>query len=613
MDFKNRLQGQGKKALSAVAVAVVAGVMIAMVYKRAAASASSSPGPINNYTSQVYSQHKADLSKNREKIASLQREIDAARKQQGAVVMSPVKSGPSTGIVRTQSQYEWAKSFAVDGIRVGAQWSDVRAKFTDAIPLIVPTNNVSSWKITLEHGLKEADFVNVRVFEGKVYSLHATYSGETAKRIGAFDGIREKLTKGMGAPDKTYSILVRWEDSLASEDLSFSVLHMEERGVVTLSVHQPMVDKRAWRLVLPQWDEAHAWNLRVAKRFEFPEKKREGYKRPAFSRDYRRIYYVDRTTVNSGKDQCHLVEFSLEEQKVLRRFSMPCGYAVCAAVSPDEKKVMVSWGGNLCQVDLESEKTTEFTVSESGRVEDIAWPEQKKLLLSIFPDAGRYCELDLDTLMRRSSERCPPGFEYGRFQMSRHQNVAFDIKSLNLRNNINSSKELCASSRTDAYTRQFSDDPHIGDFSWVVWSPDLRYVLYSKYDSMVMLRLDVRPTPFLHYEVAGIESRLSESQRQKIKQAFLTGRRIWLNVYEPRINPLNGRVVGPDPGKIKGQGFLTQIEPTLRFKYTFEETPVLQGDIVSKVDIDGEESMGIRWPWGHDVWGVLSKPCEGER
>ena len=76
-------------------------------------------------------------------------------------------------------------------------------------------------------------------------------------------------------------------------------------------------------------------------------------------------------------------------------------------------------------------------------------------------------------------------------------------------------------------------------------------------------------------------------------------------IYGPNINALNGKVVGLEEEKYKGQGFITQIEPTLKFKFTYEITPAEIGDVMA-VFLEND------WKWDRQVWGELVKVGEGE-
>jgi len=68
-----------------------------------------------------------------------------------------------------------------------------------------------------------------------------------------------------------------------------------------------------------------------------------------------------------------------------------------------------------------------------------------------------------------------------------------------------------------------------------------------------------------------------------------------------RIREQKLKLLGPDESNFKGQGFLSQIEPTFKFNCSFESLPAQVGNIVSSLQVDNGENRGTK------VWDELVK------
>ena len=122
----------------------------------------------------------------------------------------------------------------------------------------------------------------------------------------------------------------------------------------------------------------------------------------------------------------------------------------------------------------------------------------------------------------------------------------------------------------------------------------------------MILQLGTRPKPTLEYDVSRSDGNITDEQRTQLIQALAEGKRIWANIYNSKLNPLNGKVIGPDESFIKGQGFLTQVEPTIRFQVTYEQMPAETSNVLAGLQVVNG------WNWGNQVWGELAAIKPGQ-
>jgi hypothetical protein len=350
------------------------------------------------------------------------------------------------------------------------------------------------------------------------------------------------------------------------------------------------------------FENAEAWNIKIGNVIELPTVN-ISYSRPAFSHDSSRIVYAVRSDGHAS-----LVVRSVKSFDVLKTIPLEddvfgWGYIfqMSVAYSPDDKKVVlgpVSVGDkNLLFIDTDTRKIVGVKAgfnTASGNL--IRWPEPNYITVN------SYQGVNLETL-----ETFTLSEEQNVVKLPQQKNFVMDCLPVANFGSVNGDAQfdLRVSSRGHPYMKVLQKGV------WgVVWSPDLRYILNgfgSAYgNSPNLIELGLCSTPALDFDVKGLVQSLTPEQSQIIKNAFNAGKRIWLSVYDRKINPLTDKLIGPDEGNFRGQGFLTQIEPTFRFKYTFENHPAQTNNIVSSLQVDNGEN------WGTKVWGELVKVGEGD-
>jgi hypothetical protein len=369
------------------------------------------------------------------------------------------------------------------------------------------------------------------------------------------------------------------------------------------------------------FDNAEAWNFIVKDTFDIPNISSQ----PSFTRDYRELLYVSAQPLSEGgvleNYQVSLIVMSLDSMQVVKTIKLTergdYGYlGKCIACSPDGKKVVYGPVGNptnLFFIDLENSRVIGVSCDPNiNRYSDVHmyWPTPTRLDVLANYNNPSY-QINLDTLDVKILPESTAKAESDVFNIQSQKNSVFDILAA-----WNAPLNLNVSSRKYPYKRVLLHNifPNDGGAVPVIWSPDLRFVVIQKsrecYDGKMpasLVRFGLRPTPMLDFEIRGLDQTLTPEQRQTVKSAFTAGKRIWLSVYDARINPLTDKLVGPEENNLRGQGFLTQIEPTFKFQYTYENLPAQTNNIVSSLQVDNDEN------WGTKVWGQLVNVGEGDK
>ena len=352
------------------------------------------------------------------------------------------------------------------------------------------------------------------------------------------------------------------------------------------------------------FENAEASNIVIEKTTAFPDLSDDVIDRadPVFSHDFQRLAYC---TAEWGRHVGHLIIRSSEDGTIIKDVRLPDGEGH-VAWSPDDKRIVIVWdlapddlvvgiqSPHLFFVDSDTAKVIEVKIDCAYTIDRVIWPDQNKLKLMRRQDPP--FEVDLDNLQVSS---LPPEVSdvVGKdFQVSKHKNCILELDSNN---------RLLICDRNRSYSKMLL--ANMGRF--INYSPDLKYVILKNEVihnglpsvGLKLLKLGMRPTPILDFEIKGLDQTLTPEQRQTIKNGFSAGKRIWLSVYDGKTNPINDKVVGPDEGNVRGQGYLTQIEPVFRFKYTFENLPAQTNNIVSSLQVDTGEK------WETKVWGILAE------
>ncbi len=384
------------------------------------------------------------------------------------------------------------------------------------------------------------------------------------------------------------------------------------------------------------FDTAEAWNLKVERRIQFPAdiSQRSAYSRPAFSPDFRQLAYCVRERIDllTSASKYTVAIRSVETWEVVKSFILPIQDFISGGLvdrfqnvvfSPDGKKLVVapvrgfspSPDANFLFIDVESAKLTGIRMEELATLPSlgrVSWPN----LTNIYIMRGLGTEplaIDLDNLrvFKLPAESNDPqgrGLQICRSTLYRIPEEVSTAKH----DAAPLQRDLFVSSIQSPYSRVLEPKLRIpsADYnSWISWTPDLRYILFTPGDSFeeapVFLKLGLRPTPQLDFEVnpAFLRS-LTDNQRQQVKSMLTEGKRMWVTVSGRKINPLNDKLIGPDERDLRGYAFVTSLEPRLSLRYAYEFAPAEVGNVVAFVRIDDG------WEWVNQVWGELA-PVSG--
>lgn len=307
------------------------------------------------------------------------------------------------------------------------------------------------------------------------------------------------------------------------------------------------------------FENAEAWNINVETTLEIPHIS----SRPAFSRDSQELLYVSGQPLNDAGMvpiyDVSLIVVSLESMKVVKtiKLTQQGDYNILGkslACSPDGKKVAygpcgIKGGTNLLFIDLNTSKVIGVACDQNINTGVLMyWPNSTNLDVLSYGAANPNpsYRINLDTL---EVSYLPEGLnqaDRATFRVQTNKNYSFTRAPLTLNN---SSSDLNISSRQQPYTRVLLRNlpTEWGDTLPVIWTPDLRFVLIQSgqlgFDGNIrtsLVKLGLRPTPILDFEIKQLDQTLTTEQRQIIKNAFDTGKRIWLSVYDRKINPLTG-------------------------------------------------------------------------
>lgn len=299
-----------------------------------------------------------------------------------------------------------------------------------------------------------------------------------------------------------------------------------------------------------------------------------------------------------------------------------------AAWSPDSKKIAYCNGDKLHMLDIGASKTTEIPNPGRTCVSDAwVWNEPYGIL---FVEGGNYSVLNLETLRTdmifqsrsfgtfrplRPAERAALKKEESEYNAKRssldHQLRRQDHATAYVHPGYNSNG-LLLSALDDSYHKlllngayyphSFDVSPNLDSIVYVVAdmaSSELRYTKLRKGKP--------RPTKFM--VAFNKQEQLSRQQQQDFEK-YWQGVRIrsddsltdgelskpsfWGDVYEPQVNPLTGKVVGPNQEKPKGRViFESSTDTNSIVRSYFETVPIKSGDIVTNIRSDMPGGRGF--------------------
>ncbi len=411
------------------------------------------------------------------------------------------------------------------------------------------------------------------------------------------------------------------------KESGWAVASVKLKSFTALKSPSPPQSEQMFSANSPSFADAEAWQIRVKETWRFPKES----SRPAFSHDFRRIAYLvagpaDEEPVGLSKPwEVRLVVRWLESRQATRTIRVPVEATFMPrtiAWSPDDKRIaMASYEGgggtpgtNMFFIDLTSSKVTgvrfDKGVSQDGL---IFWPAPTTLVVTYRLGSASILEIDTLKVLQDDRQEDRPkelrNYDYRamEFGTSNHKNCVLNLRSYGFKGL--DGKNLVVDSRHRAHTRVLLQntvqDDGVSD-DWIFWTPDLQYVVFHpptvfQPRPATLVHLGETGSPILDFRIDTAADSLSPEQLGQLKSAFASGKRVWASVFGKRVNPLNDRMLGPDEGQFRGQGYLTQIEPALRFTYSFEVAPGARyGDVASHFMVENA------WDWGSQVWGQLT-------
>jgi hypothetical protein len=395
---------------------------------------------------------------------------------------------------------------------------------------------------------------------------------------------------------------------VASEHSSPAVRAVEPPKPPTPDIIEEQIQKEDYPYanasIPDSFEAAEAWNIRVEKVQTIVDL----IGTPSFSPDYQNIAFT-----RNRDAQMEIAILSINKREIIRRIPLPLVTQDQKHItySPREARVTYSVDAKkmvygpislddgrsrfgLIFVDLQTGKiiTVDFPHEISwggpGSIGIVVlWPKADTIYISRIGGFG-YERVNLDTLQIQQRENpSPEEWKLEQQQVTTHKN--FVLQS--------GENGLQVAGRKTPYSRVL--------FSGTArhWTPDARYVLSeTREEGMRLLTLGLRPSPVLDFELKGI----SDQKIAEMQNYTNAGAQIWASIYGNRVNPLTDRVIGPNKEDYHGQGYLTQLSPVVRFRFSVEQRSAEVGNVASDFLVpEGWKSGRIGQRWVDLIWAEL--------
>ena len=324
---------------------------------------------------------------------------------------------------------------------------------------------------------------------------------------------------------------------------------------------------------------------------------------PAFTHDAKRALYV----AYRGNNQPELTIRDLRSLEVVKTLN-PNSNPVMLAWSPDEQRIgYQAQQGNFHIIEVNTGRDIEIPASMcNGMLEYLFWPKVSEIHAKT--EFGHVI-LDLDTL--RVVRKDIPVEEGNEFIANhspselKHRLCALVREDLD-QGGIRGSYLFITQSEGPAAHPLLN-----GIFASTTYfaTPDLRHLLVADSNLHVVdiYTLGVQPGERPTWRIDINNSKLlNAEQRARHKSYLLDKIPFWGKVYSPQVNPLNGKVIGPNTESYKGTIFITKWTDTYAVAVTgLEMQPFSEGDVVASIASESWEKKG-NWPFEYeDEWCVL--------
>lgn len=287
--------------------------------------------------------------------------------------------------------------------------------------------------------------------------------------------------------------------------------------------------------------------------------------RPAFSRDESRLAFLHNTGPYSPSK---IVIVSLPEARATKTIDFAGHFPEQIggiAWSPDGKRVFAAAfhnrnGHDAFVVDVDASTITRLGKIQARSVADIVWPDPQNVYLFAQDYVEFSVRLSLETLSAtRIGDRqtaLTTAAQVRRTPID-HPTVTLGTTSVGCASCIVRGTAIAAFNRDGSYTRVvFSEG-----FQSATFSRNAAYAVVEIYPGQLRLltmRARARPRLALEAKVTPMPNAVQESDLSGIRARIARGEAVFAEVFRPRVNPLNQRVVGPE-GAAKGLVRVTQL------------------------------------------------------
>jgi hypothetical protein len=116
----------------------------------------------------------------------------------------------------TPEQINAVKAFAIEGLGLGATYSEIKAKYPDIEFLSEDSDSKVGLAVWRTFSTKKMDAVRFYIFNGKLFKISIFYTAETLIKFGGDDTIHQKLVEKYGKedesdPDENNSVDYTWQ------------------------------------------------------------------------------------------------------------------------------------------------------------------------------------------------------------------------------------------------------------------------------------------------------------------------------------------------------------------------------------------------------------------
>jgi len=321
---------------------------------------------------------------------------------------------------------------------------------------------------------------------------------------------------------------------------------------------------------------------------------------PAFSPDGESLLFAQQTT-----NSVEITIYSLRDHKLVKHWQ-PAMRPTSLAWSPDADRIAYKTESGLRVVELATSKDIALPITGFfGFPRDrFAWLPNNKM---VCPVGGGYgtLTLDLDSLQITQGQASAASvFASGRDHPSCK---VFQQEFANV-------SCLYVGETDESYARVLLD--HFPSQTPYFVSPDLRHVIISRDAAngvglpdytFMHLMLGSRPAPELDYQIDLDLKEGSNCSNCAGGEAYLeAGVPFFGDVCAASTNPLNGKLIGPNPQDFKGRVRVTKWKNgAASVRVALELKPINEGDIVNNIQSEQWGKFG-NWAWKFPgIWRAL--------